>query len=60
LKLKWFKPIEIPNEIQNIVNEREKFRLEKNWTKSDIIRDELLKRGWQIEDTVAGPVIKKV
>ena len=28
--------------------------------KSDIIRDELLNKGWQIEDTEAGAVIKKI
>ncbi|MDP2683790.1 MAG: cysteine--tRNA ligase [bacterium] len=60
LNLKWFKPTKIPDEIKEITKQREQFRVDKNWTKSDIIRDELLKRGWQIEDTDAGPIIKKV
>ncbi len=60
LDLKSFIPVDIPEKIKKIAEEREKFRIEKNWIKSDIIRDELIKQGWQIEDSEAGPIIKKV
>lgn len=39
---------------------REKLRKKKQWQKADNIREKLLKMGYKIEDSLSGPVIKKV
>lgn len=49
----------VPAEIQALVEERTKVRKEKNWKRSDEIRDELLKMGYVIEDTPSGVRVKK-
>jgi len=45
---------EIPEEIQKLLDERVIARREKNWKRSDEIRDELNKSGWQITDSSEG------
>ena len=39
-----------------LISEREKARKEKNYARSDAIRDELKKRGITVEDTPTGPI----
>jgi cysteinyl-tRNA synthetase len=51
--------IEVPEEIWQLLEEREKARKEKNWEKADKIREEIKQRGYIIEDTPQGPRIKK-
>jgi len=46
------KPLE--KEIQNLVNQREQARKNKNWAAADTIRDELRKKGVILEDTPEG------
>lgn len=48
----------IPEDIRQLVLEREKKRNAKDWTGADAIRQELLKQGWSIEDRSDGPVMK--
>lgn len=50
----------IPSEIKAMVKEREKYREEKNWPKTDAIREAILKKGYQVEDTEKGSRIKKI
>jgi len=50
----------IPKEILKLVKERERERAKKNWEKADKIREEIIKKGWWIEDTKEGPRLKKL
>ncbi len=56
-----FKKIEIkiPNEIKKLADEREKYRKEKNWKKSDEIREKIKKLGYEIIDGKEGWKIEK-
>lgn len=49
----------IPEEIQTLIDEREKARAEKNWIESDRIRDLLERKGYLVTDTGDGPEVKK-
>lgn len=40
----------IPGDIQKLVEKREKARKQKNWQEADKIREEIKKKGWQVED----------
>ncbi|MFA7653738.1 MAG: cysteine--tRNA ligase [Candidatus Magasanikbacteria bacterium] len=52
--------IEIPSEVKKLITERAAARAEKNWTKSDELRDELEKSGYVVKDTKDGMnIIKK-
>jgi len=51
--------ISVPNKIKNLAEEREKSRKEKNFKKSDEIRDKINKLGYTIEDDERGYVLKK-
>lgn len=51
--------IEVPEEILQLLEERELARKNKDWKKADEIREEIKKRGYIIEDTPQGPRIKK-
>ncbi|HKL24523.1 MAG TPA: cysteine--tRNA ligase [Candidatus Nanoarchaeia archaeon] len=50
----------IPNEIQNMLKEREKARKEKNFEKADKLRDEIQAEGYKIIDTSSGSKLTKV
>ena len=47
--------LDVPSNILKLVNEREHARKNNDWTKSDKIRQELDKIGWNIKDTPSGP-----
>jgi cysteinyl-tRNA synthetase len=53
------KEIEIPDEVQTLLDERAKAREEKNFAKSDELRDEISKLGYEVEDTDEGQRITK-
>lgn len=59
LKLLEKEKIKIPAEIKKLADERENSRLEKDWKKSDEIRDKLNKMGWEIADTNEGYRLRK-
>jgi cysteinyl-tRNA synthetase len=50
LGLKDLKVEKIPSEILKLAKEREKARSEKDWKKSDELRDEISKKGYLVED----------
>lgn len=50
----------VPGELMEMVKERNKARENKEWKKSDDLRGEIEKRGWQIEDSGERTVIKKI
>lgn len=52
-------PVEIPEEIRALIDRREALRSEKKFAASDAVRDELLAKGYEVEDTPAGPRVKK-
>src|SRR3989338_3907394 len=60
LKLLEKEKIHIPKEIQNIVEEREEARKDKNWKKADELREALKKKGYFINDTEGGAEIKSI
>lgn len=62
LGLSNFKKVieEIPVEIYNLVKEREVARKSKDFKKSDILRDQVKKAGFEIEDASTGPIIRKI
>jgi len=52
--------IEIPEEISKLLEERKIARQEKNWAKSDEIRDSLKEKGYNVKDTKEGMTIEKI
>ena len=53
------KPLKIPARVRKLVEEREKIRKEGAFKKSDQIRKEIKKLGYEIEDTQKGPRVVK-
>ncbi len=51
--------IKLPKEIEDLVKQREKARAEKDWQKSDELRDEISELGYLVEDTSEVQVVKK-
>ncbi len=52
------KPIEVPDQMKELVNKRENARKSGDFKKSDEIRHEIKKLGYEVEDTESGPKIK--
>lgn len=50
----------IPKEVQALVDARQAARTNKEWQKSDELRQEIEKYGYTVQDTSEGPVIKKI
>lgn len=61
LKLDEFiaKPTEIPKDIQKLIEERERSRIEKDFSKSDKLRSKIKRLGFKIEDTPFGPKLHR-
>ncbi|MFH1375230.1 MAG: cysteine--tRNA ligase [Patescibacteria group bacterium] len=53
------KPVELSSEQEKLLDERAAARKEKNWERSDEIRDEFAKQGLEIEDAGDQQVVKK-
>ncbi len=51
--------LQIPEEVSKLVKEREEARGERDFTRSDELRKEIEKLGFEIEDTSSGPRVKK-
>jgi cysteinyl-tRNA synthetase len=49
----------IPPEVQELVQEREKAREENDFTRADGLRERIKDLGYNIEDTLYGPLVKK-
>jgi len=52
--------IEIPSKIQKLLAERQQARKDKDWQRSDRLRDKIKKLGFEIEDSQEGQKISKV
>ncbi|MDD9954201.1 MAG: cysteine--tRNA ligase [Candidatus Woesearchaeota archaeon] len=50
---------EIPEEITKLAEERETARKEKDWAKSDELRDTIAEKGYSIEDKKEGYILRK-
>lgn len=59
LEFKHEESEELPEEIKALVEERKQARAEKNWVKSDEIRDRIISLGYRIKDTKDGIIVKK-
>lgn len=59
LQLKKVKAEKIPLQIQALLKERERARKERDFAKSDSIRAHISSLGWHVNDTPAGPRLKK-
>lgn len=59
LNLGKIKVEKIPVSVLKLIKEREKYRKEKNFAKSDKLREKIEKLGWLIEDTPEGSKLKK-
>lgn len=53
------KPVIIPGDIKKLAEQREILRQQKKWAEADELRKKITAQGFQIDDTPAGPVIKK-
>jgi len=51
---------EVAEGVLQLVEERGRARAEKNWARADEIRDELAAKGYTVEDTPEGPVVRKL
>ena len=51
---------EIPEEIKELIEERKKARENKDWNKSDELRDIIKEKGYEIKDTKDGMEVKKI
>ena len=52
--------VSLDEEVEALIEEREKAREEKNWVRADEIRDLLLEKGIQLEDSASGTIWKKI
>ena len=59
LEFKHEESEELPKEIKVLVEERKQARAEKNWAKSDEIRDRIISLGYSIKDIKDGIIVKK-
>jgi cysteinyl-tRNA synthetase len=52
--------VEIPADINSLLEARQAARKAKDFKRADAIREELKSQGWLIEDTPKGPKLKKI
>ncbi|MBT3317741.1 cysteine--tRNA ligase [bacterium] len=50
----------IPSEISELAIDRDKAREEKDWARADEIRDELQEKGFSVEDSSSGTVVRPI
>jgi cysteinyl-tRNA synthetase len=51
--------VEIPQHIKDLLDEREEARAKKDFERSDKLRDEIQKQGFNIKDTTNGPELER-
>ena len=54
------KNVELPQEIQELLEKRKQARADKNWALSDEIRDNLKEKGYAVKDTKDGMTVEKI
>ncbi len=52
--------IDLPDDIKKIASQRDRYRKEQNWTKSDELRNELVNKGYYVKDIVGGSRVYKI
>jgi len=52
--------ISVSKDIQKLLDEREKARKSKDWKKSDEIRDDIKKKGFNVLDSSEGQKLEKI
>ena len=55
-----FKEEKTPKQILELVNKRNKARTNKDWKLADKIRDKIKKKGYSLDDTPKGSVVKRI
>ncbi|HLD96289.1 MAG TPA: cysteine--tRNA ligase [Patescibacteria group bacterium] len=60
LQLAEVEEVEVPEEVLELVRERERERREDNWTAADDLRIRIEQAGFTVEDTEKGPIVKKL
>ena len=48
----------VPSELYDLIEKREKARLNQDWKTADKIRNLLHKEGWLVEDSLNGPKLR--
>lgn len=51
---------QLPDEIQQLIIDREEYRKQKDWEKADEVRDQIYDLGYEIEDTGDGYILRHV
>lgn len=59
IELGYLESTQIPEDVENMVSEREAARVAQNWTEADRLREAIAVKGYVIEDTPEGPEISK-
>jgi len=59
-KVMSFEQVKVPKEVKELINKREKARKEKDWKTSDKLRDEIKKKGYQLDDSLKGTGVRKL
>ena len=49
----------LPPEIEMMVEQRNRYREEKDWERADIIRKDIESKGFRVDDTIYGPVVRR-
>ena len=57
--LKKEEKLELPEEVEKLVEQRTKARQEKNWAESDRLRDEIIALGYSVRDGKEGMTVEK-
>ncbi len=52
-------PATVPDDVQTIISQRQEARGQKDWATSDRLRDQLGDKGYSVDDTPYGPLVKK-
>ena len=53
------KEVEVPAEVQSLLDQRAEARKAKNWAESDRLRDEIAALGWAVKDSRDGQSVTK-
>ena len=54
------KPLEIPQDVKRLIEEREAIRKSGDFRQSDVLRTKIKKMGYEVKDTPSGPKAKRV
>lgn len=52
--------VEVPKEVQELVDEREKLRRAKMWKEADLFRERIREKGFVVQDSEDGPKLERI